>query len=54
MPRSKKSSRALDRTSSSCQIPTVMKTGLAPAELGAGLAVCAATQMEQDDSVWLG
>jgi hypothetical protein len=55
MPASERSNCAFARTFSSCRTPTVANTGAVVLELGAGLAVCATTQMEQeDDSVWLG
>ena len=50
MPASAASNCALATTSSSCRTPTVAKTGAVLLELGAGLAVCAATQMEQEDA----
>jgi hypothetical protein len=55
MPASAKSNCVLAMTSSSCRTPTVLKTGAVPMELGAGFAVCATTQIEQEElSVWLG
>ncbi len=55
MPESEKSSRALAITASSCNRPMAAKTGVASAEAGAGLALCAATQMVQEAAaVWLG
>jgi hypothetical protein len=55
MPASEKSNCALARTSSSWRTPTVLKTGATETELGAGFAVCATTQIEQEElSVWLG
>jgi hypothetical protein len=36
-------------------MPTAAKTGVVSVELGAGLALCAATQIVQDaSSLWLG
>lgn len=55
MPRSEKSNRAFATTSSSCRTLTAEKTGVVCVEVGAGLALCAATQIEQDEaSLWLG
>jgi hypothetical protein len=55
MPRSTASNRGLAIISSSCNWPTVAKTGRAWCELTAGRVVCAATQIEQDaGSVWPG
>jgi hypothetical protein len=55
MPRSEKSSRALATTFSSWKRSTAAKTGVLLVEWGAGLAVCATTQIEQEaDSAWLG
>jgi len=57
MPRFEASNSALAIMSSSCSRPTAAKTGAAWPELAAGLALCAATQIEQEaDSVrvaWL-
>lgn len=47
MPASEKFSRAFAMTSSCCRIPTATRTGVAPLERMLGLALCAATQMEQ-------
>ena len=47
MPASEKFSRAFATTSSSCKIPTVARIGLALLELMMGLALWAATQIEQ-------
>jgi hypothetical protein len=55
MPKSEKSRRALATTFSSTKNPTAAKTGVPWLELTAGLALCATTQIEQDeDSVRLG
>jgi len=55
MPGSEKSNRALATTSSSWKRSTAAKIGLVLVEWGAGLAVCATTQIEQEaDSAWLG
>ena len=55
MPESEKSSRVLAITASSCSTPIAEKTGVVSAEAGAGLALCATTQMVQDAAaVWLG
>ena len=55
MPKTEKSNRALAMTASSRSRPTAAKTGFASEELVAGLALCAATQTEQEAaSVWLG
>ena len=55
MPASEKSNRAFARTSSSCSWPTAANTGVAWPEIAAGLALCAATQIEQEvDSVRFG
>lgn len=47
MPASEKLSRAFAITSSCCRTPTVARIGVVPLELILGLALCAATQMEQ-------
>jgi hypothetical protein len=55
MPKSEKSRRALATTFSSTVKPTAANTGVPWLELTAGLALCATTQMEQEeDSVRLG
>jgi hypothetical protein len=55
MPRCEKLFSALARTSFSCSIPTVAKTGRACTELTVGLALCAATQIEHEaDSLCVG
>lgn len=55
MPASEKSSRVFARISSSCSRPTLANTGVASPEVAAGLALCAATQIEQEeDSVRFG
>jgi len=55
MPKSEKSSRGLAVAISSCGRPTAAKIGVRCTEIGAGLAVCATTQIEHDAaSVWLG
>jgi len=55
MPASEKSSRVIASTSSSCRRPTSANTGAAWPEVAAGLALCAATQIEQEeDSVRFG
>jgi len=55
MPASEKSSRVFARTSSSCSRPTAANTGVAWPERAAGLALWAATQIEQEeDSVRFG
>jgi len=55
MPRSENASRTGATTSFSCATPTAAKTGVVSVELGAGLAVCATTQIVQDAfSVWPG
>jgi hypothetical protein len=55
MPDSEKSKRAFAMTASSCSWPMAEKTGVVSVELGAGLALCATTQMVQEAaSVWLG
>lgn len=47
MPASEKLNRALATISSSCRIPTMARIGVALLELTLGLALWAATQMEQ-------
>jgi len=55
MPRSEKSKRAFARTSSCLKKPIAANTGMALLETKAGLALCAATQIEQEaDSVAVG
>lgn len=55
MPASEKSKRALRTTSRSCSSPIGANTGVECATLVAGLAVCAATQIEQEEaSDWVG
>jgi len=55
MPSSEKSNWALATTSSSRSTPIAAKTGAAWLELTVGLALCAATQIEQEaDSVFVG
>jgi hypothetical protein len=55
MPRSEKSNRVFATTPSSRNRPTVENTGADWLELTLGLALCAATQIEQEaDSVRVG
>ena len=55
MPSSENSRRAWAATSFSWNRPTVVKKGVRCVAESAGLAVCAATQIEQEAaSVWLG
>ena len=55
MTSSNASSRNLAMTFSSRSSPTAAKTGLLALETAAGAAVCATTQIEQEEaSVWLG
>ena len=55
MSRSENSNRAFAMTSSSCSRPIAAKVGAQWPELRVGLALCAATQMEQEaDSVRVG
>jgi hypothetical protein len=55
MPRSERSNRVFAITSSSVSRPTAANVGAAWLELTLGLALCAATQIEQEaDSVWVG
>jgi hypothetical protein len=49
MPASEKSKRAFAITSTSCIRPTAANTGAAWLEMVAGLALCAATQIEQEE-----
>jgi len=48
MPRSEKSNRVFATASFSCSRPTVAKIGLEWVTLTAGLALCAATQIEHE------
>ena len=55
MPRSENSNRAFAMTSSACSRPIAANAGALWPELSVGLALCAATQIEQDaDSVRVG
>jgi hypothetical protein len=55
MPKSEDSMRALATRSSSSAKPIVSNAGVVSVELAAGLAVCAARQIEQEAfSLWLG
>ena len=55
MPKSEKPRRGFGTKSCSEANPTAAKTGVVLGEIGAGLAVCATTQIEQEEpSVWLG